>query len=174
VDAAGTLETMSEIGISIAGFSGIVGALAGERLRPSHPDVWIPFSVMISSSLGLVFSALFPFLPYHIGVPENVVWAASSALVSVVAACNMAFFLPRIWRGQRDGTVPKTLVFDVSVQVSSVLVLVSQVLNTLGIGLSRNAGGFLIGLYLILLIAGLNFAFFLYVLARSGRHPPAV
>jgi hypothetical protein len=129
---------------------------------------------MISSSLGLVFSALFPFLPYHIGVPENVVWAASSALVSVVAACNMAFFLPRIWRGQRDGTVPKTLVFDVSVQVSSVLVLVSQVLNTLGIGLSRNAGGFLIGLYLILLIAGLNFAFFLYVLARSGRHPPAV
>jgi hypothetical protein len=173
MNAEGTLETVAEIGISLVGFAGIVGALAGEKIRPAHPGIWIPFWSMISSGLGVVFIALFPFLPYHLGASDHVLWAASSALMIVVLSCNMAFFMPRVQRAQREGVLPKALGFDVPIRLSMLLTFVSQVLNTLGIGLRQSAGGFLIGLYLILLISGLNFVFLLYFLERAPEPPPA-
>ena len=54
-----------------------------------------------------------------------------------------------------------------------VLVLLSQLLNTVGIGLPQSAGGFLVGLYLLLLGAALNFVYLIYVLLRPEDEPPA-
>ena len=36
MDAEGTLEVIAEISIAFTGFAGIVGALAGARLRPAQ------------------------------------------------------------------------------------------------------------------------------------------
>jgi hypothetical protein len=173
MDAENTLEAIAEIAISITGFAGIVGALAGEKLSPAHPDVWLPFWVMIASGLGILFAALFPFLPHHLGAPDQVSWAVSSAVLAVLTACNLAFFMPRILRAQRDGILVKIPAFDIPLRASPVLVLVSQALNTLGVGFPRSAGGLLIGLYLVLLVSGLNFAFLLYVLGRPRGGSPA-
>ena len=63
MDAGSTLETVAQIAVSFTGFAGIAGALSGEKLRPAHPEIWLTFWVMISSSLGVLFAALFPFLP---------------------------------------------------------------------------------------------------------------
>jgi len=167
------LEAIAQIGVSLAGFAGIVGALAGEKLRPEDPGLWLPFWVMISGGLSIVFAALFPFLPYHFGAPDHVSWAASSAFVTVVTACNLAFFTPRFVRARRDGALARTLAFDVLLHLISFSLLVSQVLNTLGVGLHQSAGGFLAGLYLMLLISALNFVFLLYVLGYPRRGPPA-
>ncbi len=95
------------IGVSLAGFAGIIGALAGEKLRPAEPEVWLPFWVMISSGLSIVFAALFPFLPYYLCAADRVSWAASSAFVTILTACNLAFFTPRFLRAQRDGVLPE-------------------------------------------------------------------
>jgi len=46
--AESLLEAIAEIGVALAGFAGIVGALAGEKLRPEDPGLWLPFWVMIS------------------------------------------------------------------------------------------------------------------------------
>ena len=46
------------------------------------------------------------------------------------------------------------------------IALVSQLLNALGVGLPQSAGGFLIGLYCLLLVSGLNFAGLMFVLLR--------
>jgi hypothetical protein len=161
------------IGVSLAGFAGIVGALAGKKLDPANPEVWLPFWVMISGSLTIVFAALFPFLLYHLGAPDRVSWAASSAFATVLTACNLAFFTPRFLRAQRDGVLAGMLPFAVLLHLSSFFLLVSQVLNTLGVGLPQSAGGFLIGLYLMLLISALNFVFLLYILCGPHRGPPA-
>lgn len=173
MDAENILEAIAEIGVALAGFAGIVGALAGEKLRPADPEIWLPFWVMISGGLSIIFAALFPFLPYHLGAPDHVSWAASSAFVTVLTACNLAFFTPRFVRAQRDGLLARRLAFDVLFYLISFFLLVSQVLNTLGVGLRQSAGGFLIGLYLMLLISALNFVFLLYVLGRPRRGPPA-
>ena len=174
MDAQYVLQAIAQIGVSLAGFAGIVGALAGEKLRPANPEVWLPFWVMISSGLSIVFAALFPFLPYHLGAPDRLSWAASSAFVTVLTACNLAVFTPRFLRAQRDGFLPRMLPFNVFLHLNSFFLLVSQVLNTLGVGLSQTAGGFLIGPYLMLLISALNFVFLLYVLAGLRPGPPDV
>jgi hypothetical protein len=173
MDAGSTLETIAEIGISLAGFAGIIGALAGERLRPSHPGVWLPFWAMIASSLGILFAALFPVLPYQLGAPSHVCWGVSSAFVTLLTACNLVVFMPRIRHAQRDGVLYRIPAFEVPMNLSAFLILVSQVLNTLGVGLPRSAGGFLIGLYLLVLIAALNFVFLLYVLGCAPGVLPA-
>jgi hypothetical protein len=169
MNAENTLEAIAQIGVALAGFAGIVGALAGEKLRPTHPEVWYPFWALISSGLGVVFVALFPFLLYHFGASDNVVWAGSSAFLFVVTASNLAFFLPRILRAARNGAFRRIPIVAVPVDSASYLVLATQALNALGIGFAQSVGGFLIGLYLLLVISALNFAFLLFVLGRAPR-----
>ena len=172
MDAEDTLGILAQIGVALAGFAGIVGALAGEKLRPMHPEVWLPFWALISSGLGVVFVALFPFLLHYFGAPDNIVWAASSAFLFVLAATNLAFFLPRILRASRNGVFRRIRTVAIPVDSASFLVLVTQALNTVGIGFAQSVGGFLVGLYLLLLMSVLNFAFLLYVLGRTPDGPP--
>lgn len=37
MNGADTLGTVAQIGISLVGFGGIVGALAGAKIGPAHP-----------------------------------------------------------------------------------------------------------------------------------------
>jgi len=172
--AESILEIIASIGVSLAGFAGIVGALARERLCPGDPGLWLPFWVMISCGLGLVFAALFPILSYYLGARDHVLWSASSAFLTVLVTCSVVFFAPRFLRARRDGFLAGVLTFDVSLHLVSWLLLISQVLNMLGVLLPQSAGGFLVGLYLMLLISALNFMLLLYVLGYPRRGPPAV
>ncbi len=167
------LEAIAAIGVSLAGFAGIVGALAGEKLRHPDPELWLPFWVMISGGLSITFAALFPFLPYYLGAPPRALWAASSAFVTLITACNVGYFSPRFLRARRDGVLARTRTFSVMLHLVSYSLLVSQVLNTFGLGLHQSAGGFIFGLYLMLLISALNFVFLLYVLVGPRAGPPA-
>jgi hypothetical protein len=170
MDVESTLQTIAQIGVSLAGFAGIVGAMAGERVRPEHPEVWLPFWAMISSGLGVAFSALFPFLPRQFSASDPVVWATSSAFLGLVTATNLASFLPRILRAARLGRFRRMRAISVPLDTSCLLVIFTQLLNTLGIGFAQSTAGFLIGLYLILLVSALNFVFLLYVLGRPLRN----
>ncbi len=170
--AENILEAIAATGIALAGFAGIVGALAGEKLSPERPGLWLPFWVMISGGLSLVFAALFPFLPYYLGIPLPFLWAASSAFATVLIASSLAFFTPRFLRARRDGLHAGSIGFDVLLYFIAFMLLVSQVLNMLGIGLPRSAGGFILGLYLMLLTSALNFVFLLYVLGHPRHKPP--
>jgi hypothetical protein len=174
MDAESILEAIAEIGVALAGFAGIVGAVAGQRLHSGDSRVWLPFWVMISGGLSIVFAALFPFLPYHFGAAERVLWASSSAYVALLTTVSLVFFVPRFLRVRRDSPLSRMLVFEILLYLLSFALLVSQFLNAAGVGLSQSVGGFLAGLYLMLLISALNFVFLLYVLGSSHRVPRAV
>ncbi len=167
------LETIAGIGVSLTGFAGIIGALAGEKLHHADPELWLPFWVMISGGLGIVFAALFPFLPHYFGAADRMSWAASSAFVALLTACNLAFFSPRFLRAQRDGVLARAPALSLLLHLTSFILLVSQVLNTLGVGFHQSVGGFVLGLYLMLLVSALNFVFLLYVLRGPRPSPPA-
>lgn len=174
MDAESILESVAEIAVSLAGFAGIIGAFAGERLRQSDPEIWLPFWAMISTSLTVLFGALLPFLPHYLGASDRVAWAASSAFLTIATACNIVFFIPRILRAQRDGILGRIPALEVPLRISTLLLLISQAVNTVGLGLDQSTGGFLIGLYLALLMAGLDFVFLLFVLGRAPGRPPTV
>jgi len=166
LDTQSTLETIAQIAISLAGFAGIVGALAGEKLRPGHAEVWLPFWAMIWSGLGLVFGALAPQVLGAFGLPENVTWSASSALLLVLTTVNLAFFLPRILRATRAGTFRRIRMVAYPLDAACFAVIATQLLNALGLGFARSAAGFLLGLYLLLFVSSMNFGFLLYVIGR--------
>ena len=166
MDAEGTLEVIAEISIAFTGFAGIVGALAGARLRPAQLQVWLSFWFMIESGLGTLFAALFPMLPYHLGLPDPHVWSASSGFVVILIVCHIAFMSPRFIRASRDPSNVRVPALQIGARSALVIALVSQLLNALGVGLPQSAGGFLIGLYCLLLLSGLNFAGLMFVLLR--------
>jgi hypothetical protein len=126
---------------------------------------------MISSGFGVVFAALFPVLLQQFGAPDNLVWAASSTFLFVLTAINLAFFLPRILRAARSGVFRRIRVVSIPLDFASFLVLATQALNAFGVGFAQSVGGLLIGLYLLLLMSALNFAFLLYVLGRAPEDP---
>lgn len=167
VNASDALDAIAQIGVALAGFAGIVGALAGEKLRPRQPEVWYPFWALISSGLGVVFAALLPFVLFQFELGERVAWTGSSAFLLVLTAGNLAFFLPRILRSARLGVFRRIPIITVPIDSACVLVLVTQALNVLGVGFAQSVGGFLVGLYLLLVVSTLNFAFLLYVLGRA-------
>ena len=174
MEAAGTLEVIAEISIAFTGFAGIVGALAGARLRPDQPHVWLPFWAMIETGLGTLFAALFPLLPYYLGLPDQYVWSASSGLVVILIACHLVFMSPRFLRAFRDGSFLRLPAIDIPLWMALFIALASQLLNAIGVGLPQSAGGFLIGLYFLLLISGLNFAYLMFVLVRPENGNRAV
>ncbi len=165
MEAEGTLEVIAEISIAFIGFAGIVGALAGGRLRPDQPHVWLPFWAMIEVGLGTLFAALFPLLPYHLGLPDQQVWSASSGLLVILIACHLVFMSPRFLRAVRDSPLRLPAIV-IPARLALVIAFVSQLLNAIGIGLPQSAGGFLIGLYSLLLLSGLFFVHLMFVLVR--------
>ena len=91
MEAQSTLEVVAEISIAFMGFAGIVGALGGRRLTPERPHVWVPFWVIIEVGLGTLLVALLPMLLHHLGLPDRLVWASSSAFVAILVICHALF-----------------------------------------------------------------------------------
>jgi hypothetical protein len=166
MEAEGTLAVVAEISIAFTGFAGIVGALAGAKLRPAQLHVWLPFWLMIEGGLGTLFAALFPMLPHYLGLPDRHVWSASSGFVVILIVCHIAFMSPRFIRASRDPTWVRVPALQIAGRSILLIALVSQLLNALGVGLPQSAGGFLIGLYFLLLMSGLNFTYLVFVLLR--------
>ena len=173
MDPQGTLEVVAEISIAVTGFAGIVGALAGEKLKPDHPSVWLPFWAMIEFGLVTLFAALLPLLPHYLGATDRVIWVVSSGSVAVFLVCHLLVVFPHFMRAEREGSRVRVLALDVPITASLFFVLVSQLLNAFGFGLQQSAGGFLIGLFLLLVVSGLNFAYLMYVLVRSDQQARA-
>ena len=173
MEAEGTLEVVAEISIAFTGFAGIVGALAGEKLRPTHPHVWLPFWAMIEGGLGTLFAALFPMLPYYLGLSERHVWAASSSLIVILIVCHVVFMGPRFIRAMRHPSWVRLPALEIPLRSAIVIAFLSQLLNALGLGLQQSVGGFLVGLYLLLLLSGLNFVYLIFVLVRPEDAPRA-
>ncbi len=105
-------------------------------------------------------------LPYYLGLSERQVWASSSGLIVILIVCHLVFMSPRFIRAFRDQSWVRLWALDILVQASLLIALLTQLLNALGIGLQQSVGGFLVGLYFLLLISGLNFAYLILVLVR--------
>ena len=173
MEVEGALEVIAEISIAFTGFAGIAGALAGGKLRPDQPHVWLRFWAMIEGGLGTLFAALFPLVPHYLGLPDQYVWSASSGLVVILIACHLVFMSPRFVRAFRDASFGRGLpAIDIPLVLVLLITFVTQLLNAVGVGLPQSAGGFLIGLYLLLLMSGLNFAYLMLMLVRpdNGSH----
>jgi len=162
---AESFSTIAEVAIAFLGFTGVVGIFAG---RDHPPAVSMRLWAMVEFGLALLLLALLPLVLHHLGWAAPRLWVACSIALLLFLVGHMVLFVPRVVRLRRSGAwggVPAVL--DVSIPLAYSACFVTQVLNSLGVGLGRSHGGYLLGLFFLLATSGFNFITLLVALRSS-------
>lgn len=167
----GFLLGISQIAVTLAGFSGLVVAIRGASPSSWHPrDIW-SLSWMFGTSLGALFLALLPLLLTHFRLHEAVTWTVASGAMSVFMICfgvTMAFSGQRL---TRSGHRPRVRFFPTAATCVLLLCGLLSGLGAFGLLTQLRIGFFVLGLIACLFVSALSLVVFLVVLARvaGGR-----
>jgi hypothetical protein len=156
------LSTIAEVGLGLAGFTGILVALGRNRAAFSRPEV-LRLLLLLVSSLGTVFLALLPFALHESGVGDAACWRLSSAILAAFTSISLVYLGYQIQRHRGEfGELFSSTVFVV-VATGSLAIVVLQLGNAMGLGASPRSGPYLFGLLWLLFVASLQFARILFV-----------
>jgi hypothetical protein len=168
----GFLLGIAQIGVTLAGFSGLVVAIRGAPPNAWHPrDIW-SLSWMFGTSLGAVFIGLLPLLLARLHLATSMVWRASGL---VMCTFTLAFTIAMALSGRRlskSGHRPRVRYFP---PVAMFLLLICSCLCGLtaaGLFPEFNIGFFALSLLSCLLVSALSLVVFLVVLARAAIRTP--
>jgi hypothetical protein len=156
------LSTIAEVGLGLAGFTGILVALGRSQTAFSKPEV-LRLLLLLVSSLGATFLALLPFALHESGVGGPTCWRLSSALLAAFTSTSLAYLGYQIQRHRDEfGALFSGTVFVV-VTTGSLAIVALQLVNAIGPGALPRSGPFVFGLLWLLFIASLQFARILFV-----------
>lgn len=161
---ADVLLTLAEIGIGLAGFSGVVASF-GHRGRLAPPDTF-RFLSAFAVSIFLTSAAMVPVALHHVGLDAEMVWRLASALgiLYVIVGTPLFYrFGRRLAPAFREAGIPAT---SPVIEYAGRLFLVVCVVNVAGWPLRPGFGLFFASLALLLLIAAYVFA--MIVVYRPG------
>jgi hypothetical protein len=162
VQGGEALSAIAEVGLGLAGFTGILVALGRSQAAFSRPEM-LRLLLLLVSSLGAVFLALLPFALHESGVEGAACWRLSSVLLAAFTSSSLAYLGYRIQQHRGEfGELFSTAVF-VIVTTGSILIVVLQLVNAVGVGAPPRSGPYLFGLLWLLFIASLQFARILFV-----------
>ena len=170
MNAADTMHLIAEVAIGFTGFAGIVGALGRERLRADDPHLWLGFWTMIEFGLATLLAALLPSVAFHTGLADSAGGAArlTSGVFTAWLVAHLVLVTPLFVRARRGANWSRGLVtLDVATFLCLLTAFVSQSANMLGRGFESAEGGLLLGLYMLLMVSGFNFALLVYLMLVS-------
>jgi len=147
---------MAEVSVALAGFTGVVAAF-GQRRGHWTPIDTLRFRVMLFTSLSALVLSILPFAVHHLGAEPSATWTISSGLLAtyfVVTVLVDRHLLRQVDFRKDPSFRMRLLVLTYSIVAVAV---VTQVLNTLGIGFHRDFGPFFLGLCCLPLICALMF-----------------
>jgi hypothetical protein len=155
----------SEIALALAGFAAIALVLGRrEGVLPSGSAYVVRF--MVVNALGPALLALFAFVLQLLGVPEPALWRLCSGLYLVVAVFLLLLSLRQERELKQSGELllPKT--FARAMWGGALLAHVVQVSNLVGYPTGPSAGVFLLGLWVLLSLAAVQFVTLLFLSLR--------
>src|SRR5438067_4440589 len=92
MDGAEILTTVAQLGVGVAGFSGIAIAFNRQPGRLSDLEAF-RVVILFATSFAAVFLSLIPFALHYFGLADFVVWRASSGLCALF---ELIFVISRI------------------------------------------------------------------------------
>ncbi len=159
------LLTIAEIGATLAGFTAIVGILA--RSDRSNIRSRTFFWLMIEFSFATMLFSLLPFAVSNFEIVEPLVWAASSFVMAAFIIAHFLVVSSLVRSSAVRGQFPR---FGPAIVVPLfVLILLIQLLNTIGVVFERTYAGYFLGLILFLGLALLSFVLLLHQLSASNE-----
>ena len=156
MEGENVLQTVAEVAVAFAGFTGVVLAFGRRSDRAWSPMDIYRFRVLLGASLQTLLLSLIPLLLYHSGASERTTWAASSFLVCIlliVILTNDLRYLAPI----RDQMARADRILGVIVSVGFACVFAAQVANVFGVFGSRAFAAYLGALIYYLTMASLMF-----------------
>ncbi|MBI3448198.1 MAG: hypothetical protein HY049_04675 [Acidobacteria bacterium] len=172
-----TLLAIAEVSATFAGFSGVVAVFGRRAHGEWFPEDRFRLTNMLMMSLGSGLFALVPILEELLHVPDRALFTTASALLGAFSLAYLIVGVARTRRLRREhpGALARWAV--VVIQASLFLAAALQALNAFGILYNHEAGPYLAGLLLLLVFAGIQFAFLVLVPPREGPRrdePPHV
>lgn len=169
-----TLVTIAGVGATFAGFSGVVAVFDRRAHGEWYPEELFRLTNMLVMSLGACLVSLVPMLEEFFGIHEATQWTGASLILG--AFCLVYWSIAnRLRRGVTQAR-PGLLSPWAQVVVNACLVgaILLQALNVAEVLVVRGAGSFVAGLWLLLIAAGLQFAFLVLIpLSPGGGDDPA-
>lgn len=161
VDPSDVLLTFAEVAVAFAGFSSVVAIFQKGTADGAPFDVF-RFWIMLEFSLAALFFALLPFPLHFLGLADAVVWSCASGALLVFILAHGAFVSRLIRRGEPRVVSSLTRGLSRGANAVYLLVVVSQALNGVGV-LGPAFGPYLLGLFLLLFGASVNFVRLVWV-----------
>ncbi len=164
-----SLQTIAEISIGLAGFSGLVVALR-KASGPIDEIQKYRLRILFSLSFGAMFLSLLPDTLVNFGVPDERVWIDSSA---AIFACSFLFIAWWIVSSRRMARIAPEIfswaAFS-TMATGHTIVLLLQLAVMLGLLETRAPGVIAFGLMWYLIHAAQQFVRMLFVQPRESQH----
>lgn len=172
MDLPQSLQTIAEISIAFAGFSGLVVALRREPGPLTNIQKY-RLQVLLILAFGALFLSLLPELLHDFGASAERVWIYSSTILSLYSVVFVAFWLGKSRKLMR--TVPEIFNrFALSRMTAghSIIVLLQLASIFLLLG-DKRAGAYIAGLIWYLLHSAQQFARMLFIQPKDARSEEA-
>jgi hypothetical protein len=156
VQGADILETIAELSVAFAGFTGVVVAFGR---RPHHQSSEIDahaFRAMLAASLQALFFSVFPFLLAASGLEGSRLWRTSSALMLVGLAIGATIDVRFARRADRRSWATSDRILQFAIPAVGLAAGVAQLANVAGV-VPTPFAAYLGGLLFFLLFSAVMF-----------------
>ncbi len=156
MQASELLLTIANVSVAFAGFTGIV-AVFGRRADGEwrRGDI-LRFWQMIEISLLTLIFSLVPFVFHHMGLEETTVWAASSGMLALASAIQMArAAIGTLWAFGSDPSL--SLVFSGGFVLIGVIVILVLIANAYGFIFRQEAAPYVVAIFWEMCLASILF-----------------
>jgi len=154
-----TLLGIASVAIAVSGFSGVVAVFGGRAEGKWTPEARFRTTNMLILSLGACLLSFVPLTEELAKIPDRMLWIVASSLLTAFCVFYYVYTVARLRNPdlRREGVLVKWVMAAYFVCLTLAIVL--QVLNVVDAVVERGAGPFIGGLILLLIPAGLQFAF---------------
>ena len=152
-----TLRSVSEIAITLTGFTGIVVVFGQRSGGVWNPLEWIRLRLLLETSIGVLFLAWVPILLQQLSFTPYSLWRISNGIQAFIHLTGIIILMwrirkldPKYWPKEE-----KILVF-ILLPVSFSIIL-SQIAAAAGMIYDHVFFVFLLGLYYLMLLSAIHF-----------------
>ena len=154
-----TLLGIASVAIAVSGFSGVVAVYGGRAEGKWSPEARFRTTNMLILSLGACLLSFVPLTAELFELPDRITWIATSCSLIAFCAFYYVYTVVKLRNPElrRPGVLIRWVMAVYFVCLSLAIVL--QVLNVADVLVVRGPAPFIGGLLLVLIPAGLQFAF---------------
>ncbi len=167
MEATEVLTLIAEIGIALAGFTGVV-TVVGRPPGPLSALEAFRLSQLLALSLGAVALALLPLGLYHLGIDAPRLWQISSAAMAILGFGLLLGHVRPIRHFMRESPEIFNHILLTTLVLAHIGNIGLQAAHALGEIKPAGPGVFLIGLYFYVIHGGLMFVRVIFIRPKTS------